>query len=169
MTPEFDKAAIFDLALVAIKELVAEAEDQVRYFEKEAAGYPSKMESASDTNRSQQQAMAQAARDTVAKFQAGLGEMSLMPEGWHKNKHDTVQFYTLAMLSASTGREKDVLAFIVPGKTGKTIDYVPIPGTDPVTITVLAQETPLAEALMGKRAGDTVRIVNTTYTVDWLQ
>ncbi len=169
MASAYSKKAIFDLALDAVKEIVAETEDQVRYFEQEAAGYPSKMESASDTNRSQQQSMAKAARETAAKFQAALGEMSLMPEGWDKVPHETVQCYSLVKVLASTGSDRDLLVFIVPGKAGKPIEYAADPDAEPVSIMVLAQETPLAEALMSKRPGDTAIVVNTTYTIDWLQ
>lgn len=167
MVKRFDKATILELVLRALEETVAAAHGNATYFEKEAAGYPSAMESHSDTNRSQNQHMAEGARQNALRLGEGLGELSILPKGWDETVHTKVQ--RLSIIETLDDHGERLLAFIVPGKASATIEYRASPESEPFEIVAVPEEAPLGKALLDQGVGSKVVVGRRTHTLVWLQ
>ncbi len=158
-----DKNKLIELVRAELGGVVEDAGGLKKYFEKEAAGYPSAMESHSDTNRSQQQHMAQSSHKHARNLEAGLSELDILisQDGKGPTPLDQVQripaLLSLVLIENLNDGES-LLVFLVPGKAGGLVQYVDQDLSISFKVTIVPEEAAMGETLLKTPLGDTFEL-----------
>jgi transcription elongation GreA/GreB family factor len=152
---KYDKQKILAQVIASIRETMEGAKAQEQGYLEEAAGFPSAMESHSDTNRSQYQNMAASSRKNFLRISEDLRELEAKLATWRSAKSSTIGL--LSVVETVNQRDVRQVIFIVSGQSSAAIQYSNGQnGHDTVEIRAVSEMAGLGKALMGKVVGDVV-------------
>ncbi|MCL4404162.1 GreA/GreB family elongation factor [Patescibacteria group bacterium] len=142
-----NKTDLIEKVIESLERDKASAEAGLASAREGAKEAPSAMESHSDTTRSQMQHLAENLEKDIQEKESGIMALGDFKTSVGPAKGDVS---VGSVVSITDEAERRFIYFILPAGGGTKVE------TDGASITVLSSTAPLAQALIGKRAGETV-------------
>ncbi len=147
---DIDKKTV--LAAV-IKELERQKQQQEEAFQtarQTAAEAPGAMQSHSDTTKFQMSLLADKIQESITQKEKTIHTLKTLLESFGEEHHETIRIGSLIAVQKQDGRH--IYYFILPEAGG-----IEVHESDKAILTITST-TPLANALVGRRSGDRVRL-----------